>query len=52
MATISDQDRATFREQGYVVIPGVLDAARLAAGRELVASLLAAEPPADDHVGP
>lgn len=52
MATISDQDRATFREQGYVVIPGVLDAAQLAAGRELVASLLAAEPPADDHVGP
>jgi hypothetical protein len=52
MAAISDQDRATFREQGFVVIPDVLDEAQLAAGRKLVSSLLSAEPPADGHVGP
>src|SRR5437016_13088660 len=52
MAAISDQDRATFREQGFVVIPGVLDEAQLAAGRKLVSSLLRAEPAADGHVGP
>jgi hypothetical protein len=49
---ITEQHRAAFREQGYVVIPGVLDDARLAAGRELVAALVAAEPPAAELTGP
>ncbi len=55
MATITEiteQHRAAFREQGFVVIPGVLDDARLASGRELAAALLAAEPPAAELTGP
>jgi hypothetical protein len=52
VAVITDQDRAAFREHGYVVIPAVLDAAQLAVGREVVAAMLAAEPPAPDQVGP
>jgi hypothetical protein len=51
-ARIDERARATFREQGYVVIPDVLDDAQLDAGRALVADLLAAEPPAAGHVGP
>ena len=43
---------ADFREQGFVVVPGVLSAEQLKAGRAIAADMLAAEPPAADHVGP
>ena len=55
MATITEiteQHRASFGEQGFVVIPGVLDDARLASGRELAAALLAVEPPGAELTGP
>ena len=55
MATITEiteQDRAAFRERGFVVIPGVLDDPRLAAASELAAALLAAEPPGAELTGP
>lgn len=51
MAEITDQDRAAFRERGYVVVPGVLSEVQAADGRRLVAGLLAAEPPAPGHAG-
>jgi hypothetical protein len=51
MAEITDQDRAAFRERGYVVIPGVLDERQIAEGRRLAADLLAAKPPDPGHVG-
>src|ERR1039457_4994555 len=41
-----------FRGQGYVVIPGVLDDEQIARGRELIAAMLAAEPPEPGDVGP
>jgi hypothetical protein len=44
--------RAEFREQGFVVIPGVLDERQLAFGRRTVAAMLTAEPPPDGHTGP
>jgi len=40
MTVISAAMATTFREQGYLVVPGVLDAARIAAGRRIVAELL------------
>jgi Phytanoyl-CoA dioxygenase (PhyH) len=43
---------ATFRERGFVVIPGVLDDRQLAAGRRTVAAMLTAEPPPTRHTGP
>ncbi len=43
---ITDSQRAQFREQGYVVVPGVLTDAQLAAGRRTVAAMLEQEPPA------
>jgi hypothetical protein len=39
----------TFKKQGYVVVPGVLDDAQIAAGREIVAEMLPDEPPAGPH---
>lgn len=51
MAEITDQDRAAFRERGYVVVPSVLDERQIADGRRLVAGLLAAEPPDPGHLG-
>ncbi|HET9172894.1 MAG TPA: hypothetical protein VFN97_25935 [Actinospica sp.] len=37
-----DEKRRTFREQGYVVVPGVLDDARIARGRALIEQEMAA----------
>lgn len=48
---ISDQQRTAFRDQGYLVVPGVLDARLIAEGREIVAALLEREPVPDGHVG-
>ncbi|HEY7433373.1 MAG TPA: phytanoyl-CoA dioxygenase family protein [Streptosporangiaceae bacterium] len=52
MAAITAEQRAAFREQGFVVVPAALDGGQLARGRNLVGQLLAAEPPAQGHVGP
>jgi hypothetical protein len=52
MPGITQQARAAFREQGYVVIPGVLDDWLIAAGRELAAAMLAEQPPEDGRRGP
>ncbi|MFE2429431.1 phytanoyl-CoA dioxygenase family protein [Streptomyces sp. NPDC059373] len=52
MVTLTDTVRTAFRRQGFVVVPGVLSGERIAAGRRLVAAMLAKQPYADDHVGP
>ena len=44
--------RARFREQGYLVIPGVLDERQQALGHRVVAAMLTAEPPPAGHTGP
>ncbi len=51
MAVITQEASATFREQGYVVIPGVLTEEQIALGREQAAAMLAAEPPEPGQVG-
>ena len=48
---VTDDDRRFFREQGYVVIPGVLTDAQVARGLALVEEQLAADPPPPGHVG-
>jgi hypothetical protein len=48
---INDEMRATFREQGFVVVPDVLSANQLTTARAVAAELLAKEPPSADHVG-
>jgi hypothetical protein len=52
MTVITAADRAAFREQGFVVIPGTLDDRLLAFGRRTAAAMLMAEPPAPGQVGP
>jgi hypothetical protein len=52
MTGIDKTALADFREQGYVVIPGVLDERQLALGRRIVAAMLTAEPPPVRHAGP
>jgi hypothetical protein len=52
MAMVTKESVAAFRAQGYVVIPGVLDQALLARGRELAGAMLAADPPPPGHAGP
>jgi ectoine hydroxylase-related dioxygenase (phytanoyl-CoA dioxygenase family) len=47
MRQITDEQRAEFRQQGYVVVPGVLTDEQLAAGRRTVAALLEQDPPTD-----
>jgi hypothetical protein len=49
---ISAEQRAEFRERGFVVIPAVLDDHQLARGRRTVAAMLTAEPPPTRHTGP
>ena len=51
-SAIGSAARAAFREQGFVVIPGVLDDRQLACGRRTVAAMLTAEPPPAGHRGP
>ena len=51
VATVTDAQRAAFRDDGYVVIPGVLDAAGIDRGRALADALLTAEPVPDGHLG-
>jgi Phytanoyl-CoA dioxygenase (PhyH) len=51
-SAITNAALATFREQGFVVVPGVLDERQLANGRRTVAAMLTAEPPPVGHTGP
>jgi Phytanoyl-CoA dioxygenase (PhyH) len=51
MTVITPESRAAFREQGYVVIPNVLDQSAIEHGRSLVATMLEREPPPEGHVG-
>jgi len=48
---VAPEQRRFFREQGYVVIPGVLSDAQLARGRALVDAILADDPPPPGHLG-
>jgi hypothetical protein len=48
---VTDQQVTAFRDQGYLVVPGVLDAGQIAQGREIVAALLEREPIPDGPVG-
>jgi hypothetical protein len=50
--TITAAMRTTFREQGFLVVPGVLSTEQLATGRDLVAAELDHQPPAPGQVGP
>jgi hypothetical protein len=52
MAVISQAALAAFREQGYVVIHGVLGERQLAAGHRTAEAMLTAEPPPAGHLGP
>lgn len=52
MTAITAAHRAAFREQGFVVIPGVIGDRHLAMGRRTVAAMLMAEPPPAGQVGP
>jgi len=51
MTMITAGLRTTFREQGFVVVPGVLSGEQVETGRKIVATSLAEHPPAPDHVG-
>ncbi len=51
-SAIGDAERATFCEQGFMVIPGVLDDRQLARGRRTVTAMLTAQPPPAGHTGP
>jgi hypothetical protein len=52
MTGITSAALTAFREQGFVVIPGILDDRQLACGRRTAAAMLTAEPPPAAHTGP
>lgn len=52
VATITDEMRAEFSRQGFVVVPNVLTSRQLADAHETVAALLEREPAPADHAGP
>ncbi|WP_329128487.1 phytanoyl-CoA dioxygenase family protein [Streptomyces sp. NBC_01476] len=51
-AEITDDMRTTFRREGYLIVPDVLTPSQIDAGRQVVAAMLAKQPPAEGHVGP
>jgi len=51
MRAVTEAERRRFREQGYVVLPGVLADAQLGRGLDLIEDQLTAEPPPTGHVG-
>lgn len=51
MASISSADIESFREHGFVVIPGALGERLLALGHRVATAMLTAEPPAPEHRG-
>lgn len=53
MANVITEDmRTTFRQQGYLVVPGVLTPREVAVGRKVIAAMLTKQPPAEGHRGP
>ena len=52
MAVISSADIDRFREQGFIVIPGVLGERLLALGHRVATAMLTAEPPPPEFRGP
>jgi hypothetical protein len=52
VATITDEMRAEFAEQGFVVVPGVLGNEQLLQARAVVTALLDEQPAPAGHVGP
>lgn len=48
---LTDAQRRAFRDHGYLVVPGVLDPARIARGLALAEGLLAEDPPPVGHLG-
>jgi hypothetical protein len=52
MTAITGEMRTAFRRQGFVVVPGVLSGEQIAAGREVIAAMLAEQPFTEGHVGP
>jgi hypothetical protein len=51
-SAIGEAERATYREQGFVLIPGALDERQLACGHRTVTAMLTAQPPPAGHTGP
>jgi hypothetical protein len=51
MVTVTSEQLAAFREQGFVVIPGVLDERALACGHRIATAMLTAEPAPAGHAG-
>lgn len=51
-ATVTSDDRSAFRERGYVVIGGVLDAGQILAAKQLIAAMLKSDLPEQGHAGP
>lgn len=52
MTAITGEMRTAFRQQGFVVIPGVLSGEQIGAGRKVAAAMLAEQPYAEGHAGP
>ncbi len=51
MARLTDDRIRSFAEEGFVIVPGVVEAADVAAANAEVDRLIADEPPPPDHVG-
>jgi hypothetical protein len=49
---ITDEMRAEFSRQGFVIVPGVLTGGQLRKAHEMVAALLKREPFPAGHAGP
>jgi hypothetical protein len=52
MVTVTSAQLAAFREEGFVVIPGVLDERTLACGHRTATAMLTADPPPAGQPGP
>jgi hypothetical protein len=52
VTSLSSADIAAFREQGYIVIPGVLDDRQLMVARRTATAMMTAQPPDARHTGP
>jgi hypothetical protein len=52
MTPVTSAQLGSFREHGYVVIPGVLNDRQLACARRMTGAMLFAEPPPAGHAGP
>ena len=52
MTVVTGHTRTAFRQQGFVVVPEVLSAEQIAAGRAVVAAMLIEQPSPAGHAGP